>query len=221
MAHWLTNHGFLTYVLTIPNEGFDSALDQMLDDLDGVVISGGADVSPGTYGESPLKEEWGGDGVRDRYEIAMIQKAVEKNVPVLGICRGHQIINVAFGGTLYQDISTQIETEFEHRRRDIYEKNVHNVMFNPSSYLSTMYGGLREARVNSVHHQAVKELGTNFVVEARSKVDGVIEAIRLSDPDRYVAGVQWHPEFQDPNDRTLLATEPLLKDFERAMEKRR
>ena len=111
--------------------------------------------------------------------------------------------------------------DFEHRDAEQYENNRHQLLFNPTGSLFAIYGGIKEATINSVHHQAVKQTAPGFVVEARSKVDGVIEAISLPDPDRYVLGVQWHPEFQDPNDRTLLATEPLLDQFRRAMVKRR
>jgi putative glutamine amidotransferase len=138
----------------------------------------------------------------------------------LGLCRGHQLLNVALGGTLYQDIPTQVPSAVSHLDRPIYEKNSHEVEFEPDSHLLKIYPGQQRVRVNSVHHQAVKDLGRGLKVEARSIPDGLIEAIRLEGAG-YAMGLQWHPEFQDPKDITILSPKPLLMDFLKAAEKRK
>jgi len=190
----------------------DVTLDDYADRLDGLILHGGADVCPETYGETPLKPEWNGDRIRDVYEIALVEAFRKRQKPVFGICRGLQLLNVALGGTLYQDIATQVTGLRVHRDPVTYDQNFHDVDLLPGSHLASLYPGIGRTRINSVHHQAVKVLAPGMVVEARSEEDGVIEAIRLPGPS-YVAAVQWHPEFQDPNDTTLLPTGPILHDF--------
>ncbi|MFU8807176.1 MAG: gamma-glutamyl-gamma-aminobutyrate hydrolase family protein, partial [Bradymonadaceae bacterium] len=110
-----------------------------------------------------------------------------------------------------------------HRSAEVYEYNRHEIFIAPGSHLQRLYGGLHVGMIPSVHHQAVKALAPGFVVEARSVVDDVIEAIRLvtdGENERYVVGVQWHPEFQDPEDASLLDTRPLFADFLEAVRSR-
>ena len=107
----------------------DVTLADYADWLDGLVLQGGADVSPTSYGETPLQPKWGGDRIRDDYEIALLDAFAERGKPVLGICRGLQLINVAFGGTLLQDIATQQPGALEHRDAEIYDRNFHGVEF--------------------------------------------------------------------------------------------
>jgi putative glutamine amidotransferase len=147
-------------------------------ELDALVLQGGADISPSNYGEEPLQPEWAGDRVRDEYEIELFSEFVEAGKPVLGVCRGVQLINVALGGTLYQDLPAQVGVRVAHRDRSIYEANIHEICFEPGSGLARLYAGVQGGRVNSLHHQAVRKLGRDLVVEARSAEDGVIEAIR-------------------------------------------
>jgi gamma-glutamyl-gamma-aminobutyrate hydrolase PuuD len=179
--------------------------------LDGLVLQGGSDVSPRTYGEEPLSPEWAGDRLRDVYEIELVHEFVEARKPVLGICRGAQLINVAFGGTLYQDVSTQLPESHAHVT-DQYEKHGHALRFAPGSGLARMYRGVDGPKVTSIHHQSVKDLGRNLKVEAWSEPDGIVEAIRGTGPG-YVFGVQWHPEFHHPADRGILESAPLLEEF--------
>ncbi|HEX9703678.1 MAG TPA: gamma-glutamyl-gamma-aminobutyrate hydrolase family protein [Gemmatimonadales bacterium] len=194
--------------------------------VDALVLQGGVDLSPTSYGEEPLRPEWTGDRVRDEYETALIRAAIELDRPVLGICRGLQMINVALGGSLYQDITTQHPDAPVHRDYERYDRLQHDVCFEPGSLLARRYPGRRDGRVNTVHHQGVKELAKDLRVEARSVPDGVIEAVRY-EPERagrdapFVYGVQWHPEYQDPADESLLATAPLRDLFlEAAVAKR-
>ena len=189
-------------------------------DLDGLILHGGADVAPETYGETPLKPEWCGDAIRDRYEIGLLKEFIRQGKPVLGVCRGLQLMNVAFGGTLYQDIGTQLPGALIHRNGDLYDQNFHTIRFEPGSRLQELYPKSKEAKVNSIHHQGIRKLGKGCVVEATSLADGVIEAIRL-DVKGFVAAIQWHPEFHDSQDETLLKSDPLLHEFFREADQRR
>jgi putative glutamine amidotransferase len=173
-----------------------------------------------------MRPEWRGDRIRDEYEIALLRAFIAAGKPVLGICRGLQVINVAFGGTLYQDIATQVPAAIEHRNRRLYDQNFHTVEVVPGTRLAELYPHpgftapdrpLPHQVVNSVHHQSIKDLAPYFNVEARCPNDGVIEAIRY-DPTRgpvksYLAAVQWHPEFHDWNNASILPGDPLLAEF--------
>src|SRR5688572_31293758 len=116
-----------------------------VDALDGLLMQGGADMSPASYGEQPINPIWAGDEIRDRYEIELFHEFVTQGKPVFGICRGHQVINVALGGTLYQDISTQCQEKLQHRHETRYDHHFHDVRILPGSWLSKLYpgGGLR------------------------------------------------------------------------------
>jgi putative glutamine amidotransferase len=220
VGHWLLNEGVLTYTIPTLPKSSTLSLTQVIDDLDGLVLQGGSDVAPQSYGETPLKPEWSGDAVRDRYEIEMVQGFRSQGKPVLGLCRGLQLLNVAFGGTLIQDIATQIPGALTHRNWEIYDQNFHDIDIVPDSGLGRLHAGVTRAQVNSVHHQAIKQLGAGLRVEATSVGDGIIEAIRSTDDD-YVVGVQWHPEFQNDGDKSLLSTKPLLKEFLAHAQKRK
>jgi putative glutamine amidotransferase len=152
------------------------------------------------------------------YEIDLLQEFVGAGKPVLGICRGLQLINVAFGGTLYQDIDVQRGTARVHHNPDAYDQNFHRIAFLPGSGLAKLYPGVGSARVNSIHHQAVKTLGKDLTAEAESVPDGVVEAIRWIGPS-FVVGVQWHPEFHDPANPDLLDGNQLLLSFLEQAEK--
>jgi putative glutamine amidotransferase len=127
---------------------------------------------------------------------------------------------VALGGSMYQDIATQQPSARVHRDGAVYDQLFHRVSFVPDSGLARLYPGKTGGRVNSVHHQAAKAIGKDLVVEARADEDGVVEALRL-ESDRYVFGVQWHPEFHDPKDGTLLDSSPLLTEYLGAIAQRR
>jgi putative glutamine amidotransferase len=215
-AHWVMSRNVLVFMVpTVDKEGLLHRSEMRSADyaraLDGLVLQGGADVSPLTYGEEPLSREWAGDRLRDVYEIELVHEFIDAGKPVLGICGGLQIINVAFGGSLYQDIATQRAGALPHLTDD-YERNAHEVSILPGSALAQLYPGVERARVNSIHHQSIKTLGRGLVVEARAEPDGVIEAVRHTEK-RYVFATQWHPEFHPARDSALLASAPILDAF--------
>lgn len=212
LAHWVMREGALVYMIPAPEAGAKVTLSNLADELDGLVLQGGSDVSPKSYGEEALRPEWNGDFIRDQYEIELVRLFMKKDKPILGICRGAQLLNVALGGTLYQDIEHQIPGSLNHRNWEIYDQNFHEIEIEKGSWLSRIHGGTTRARVNTIHHQGLKKLGQGLLVEAKSPSDGVIEAIRVPDA-KFVCAVQWHPEFQDPNDRQLLDSRPLLQEF--------
>ena len=217
VAHWLLRGGALaTMIPAVDSQSVTSREDfnlkQYAEAMDGLVLQGGNDVAPQTYGEEPLRPEWAGDPVRDRYEIELIRAFVDAGKPVFGICRGHQLLNVAFGGTLLQDIPTQRPGALMHINRGHYERNQHTVQIEPGSRLADLYPGMTEATINSIHHQAIKDLAPDFAVEARCAQDGIVEAVRWRGPS-FVVGVQWHPEFHPPGDASVFNDTPLLNDF--------
>jgi putative glutamine amidotransferase len=216
MAQWVMSEGVLAYMIPAPAADAKVGLKDLAADMDGLVLQGGSDLSPESYGEKPLKPEWSGDIVRDRYEIALVKEFRAQGKPVLGICRGAQLVNVALGGTLYQDIETQVPASARHRNWDIYDQNFHALKLEGA--LSQLYAGKVEARVNSVHHQAVKDLAPGLACEARSVPDGLVEAMRAKDGPHLFA-VQWHPEYQDPRDPSLLDGKAFLREFLDAAQK--
>jgi putative glutamine amidotransferase len=215
IAHWVQSSGALALMVPSPEgdtKRGEVTLADYADSLDGLVLHGGSDVWPGSYGEEPLKPEWSGDRVRDEYEIALLRAFIDAGKPVLGVCRGLQVINVAFGGTLYQDITTQQPGSGTHRDAALYDQNFHEIEFVSDTRLADLYPGVKRARVNSVHHQGVKNLAEGFTVEATSTDDGMIEATRWTGRS-YVSAVQWHPEFLDWKSSETLSGDPILNDF--------
>jgi putative glutamine amidotransferase len=224
MAHWVMSRDVLVFMIpSVDKDGLIHRSNIRLSDyvkhLDALVLQGGADLAPETYGEQPLHPEWAGDRVRDIYEMEVLHEFIEADKPVLGVCRGAQLINVAFGGTLHQDINSQLPGSFTHRAPNAYEKNFHEINIEPESGLARLYPDIRRAKVNSIHHQSVNKLGRDLVVEAYSESDRVIEAIRWRGRG-YVFGVQWHPEFLHPSDETVLNPAPILDEFLTAVRKR-
>ncbi|MGM0421081.1 MAG: gamma-glutamyl-gamma-aminobutyrate hydrolase family protein [Bacillota bacterium] len=160
--------------------------------LDGLVLSGGQDISPELYREKPIKELTQVDLERDKWEIGLFTAAYEANLPILGICRGMQLINVALGGSLYQDLNTQQDNNLFHTSQKSSACAYHKVYIDSSSKLSEILCSLDDLYVNSYHHQAVKEPGNNLSITSKSS-EGIIESIEAKDQD-FVLGVQWHPE---------------------------
>ncbi|HZZ05044.1 gamma-glutamyl-gamma-aminobutyrate hydrolase family protein [Paraburkholderia sp.] len=216
IAHWVMSRDVLVFMIpTVGHQGMLHPSNIRLRDyakhLDGLLLQGGADVSPQSYAEQATSPEWPGDRVRDMYELELLHEFIESGKPVLGVCRGCQLINVAFGGTLYQDIATDVPTAGAHVNEN-YDQHRHSIHFPDGSTLVNMFPGRREAIVNSIHHQAVKTLGRDLNIEAVSASDGIIEAIRFRRAP-FVMGVQWHPEFHRAGGPELLDCTPLLDTF--------
>ncbi|WP_322056678.1 gamma-glutamyl-gamma-aminobutyrate hydrolase family protein [Paraburkholderia sp. J63] len=219
IAHWVMSRDVIVFMIpTVGHQGMLHPSNIRLRDyakhLDGLLLQGGADVSPQTYAETAPRPEWPGDRVRDMYELELLHEFIESGKPVLGVCRGCQLINVAFGGSLYQDIAMDVPTAGVHVSEH-YDQHRHAITFPEGSSLASMFPGRREAIVNSIHHQAVKSLGRDLTVEAVSSGDGLIEAVRYR-RSPFVVGVQWHPEFHRAGGPELLDCTPLLDTFLRA-----
>ncbi|MBE7427153.1 MAG: gamma-glutamyl-gamma-aminobutyrate hydrolase family protein [Ideonella sp.] len=215
VAHWVASQGALPVMVPSPlgdtsrgTVGFDDYAAW----LDGLVLMGGSDMWPGHYGEEPLKPQWAGDRVRDEYETALARAFIARAKPVFGVCRGLQVLNVAFGGTLLQDIASQQPQSLAHRNAGLYDQHFHAVEFVPGTRLANLYPGTSRVTVNSVHHQGIARLAGDFVVEARCPDDELIEAVRWRGPS-YVAAVQWHPEFHKPAEQGVIDDAPILSDF--------
>ncbi len=178
-------------VILPPYEEMD-ALVNTLDHIDGILLTGGADINPLYFGEEPIQELHGINPRRDRQELLMVKLAADRQIPMLGICRGIQTMNAALGGSLYQDIHSQMEGKrIKHDQNLDRSYASHTVQIETDSLLHRLFGTDTLA-VNSFHHQAVKEAAPGFKVCARS-TDGVVEAIESTEY-KSMLGVQWHPE---------------------------
>ena len=192
-----------SYVRALVNAGCAPLLIPLLEDqsrlraiyerLDGIVFPGGADVAPGEYGEAPIGDLNVIEPPRDHTELTLARWAFADDLPVLGICRGQQVLNVALGGTLWQDLRHQGVTQVEHSDADGRARTamIHRVRFDPDSRLAQLIDET-EVQVNSLHHQAVKTVAPQLKVTGKSE-DGVIESLE-SDDRRFLIAVQWHPE---------------------------
>ncbi len=164
--------------------------DVLLSRLDGVLLTGGGDVDPVLYGREQHPETYGLDPQRDRLEVDLVRGTAERDIPLLAICRGIQVMNVALGGTLVQDIATEVPEAVDHWDLQRWDEHAHPVAVEPGSRLEEMVGPKLD--VNSMHHQAVEGVGPGVRAVARAP-DGVIEAIDVPDL-RFFLGVQWHAE---------------------------
>lgn len=179
----------------IPQSQDRALLEEQMSLLDALVIPGGDDLDPHYFGEEPTFTK-AIQPLRDIFDWQLLEIAVQQGKPVLGICRGLQLLNVYFGGSLYQDLKQQGACQLKHRQDNAIRYPWHSVEIVPDSHLHQALG-LTETRVNSLHHQAVKDLAPGFVVTARAK-DGVVESIESSEgPLRW--GLQWHPEMLSLN----------------------
>ncbi len=171
-------------------------LDEAYALCDGILFTGGHDVSPSVYNEDKKSTCGATCESRDIMEEYLLKKCIEDNKPLFGICRGIQFLNAALGGTLYQDLPTEYDSQVEHHMSPPYDRAAHKVEVLENTVLSDILGaGIHE--VNSYHHQAVKELSPKVEGLAISE-DGLIEAIAVKN-HRFAIGVQWHPEFSFSN----------------------
>ena len=177
----------------------EDAIDEMLNHVDGVLLSGGIDVHPRYFGEEVLPGCGAIDETRDAFELALTRKAVERGMPVLGICRGIQVLAVALGGTLFQDIESQLGIPNTEHRQEPMDDYKHAVRFKEGGLLERITGTTLML-TNSMHHQSVKGAGDQLIIEGIT-MDGIIEAVSMAGNEA-VFGVQFHPEclesFSDP-----------------------
>jgi putative glutamine amidotransferase len=187
----LQDTGALTVLLPVTTGPPEALLDR----LDGLMLIGGADLDPAIYGQERSEATENTYPDRDEFELALTRAAVDRGLPYLGICRGMQLLNVAFGGTINQNLVSDDGTNPHRRIVGTFVGTEHDIDLDPGSLVARAAGEeVHEARCH--HHQAIDRLGSGLVVTARAR-DGVAEAIELSDPDRWVLGVQWHPEAGD------------------------
>lgn len=196
-------------ILPLPNSIHTSNSGYYIDLIDGLLLVGGEDVGPGLYGEKPSEKLQSVSPRRDNFEREMIIQAVTRKIPILGICRGHQIVNTAFGGSLYQDLSERREQTLDHRQTQQKDfSNKHKIQIEADSHLAKIIGRT-EIEVNSGHHQVVRRIPEGLRAVARSD-DGVIEALEGTD-DNYILTVQWHPEVEPVDE----FSHKLFEDFVR------
>ncbi len=186
--------------LIVPFQSEKENLRELAAMADGLILPGGDDVHPRHYGTEDVHENSGPfSHERDEMEITLAGFFIELAKPVFGICRGAQVLNIALGGTLYQDIRSEHDTSLRHEYDDSipklerYTKDVHEVRFTKNSALASFFG-CEKITTNSLHHQAVKDVAPTLCVSARSD-DGIIEGIESKDMSaNWILGVQWHPE---------------------------
>jgi len=182
--------GGTPFILSLTDD--EQTISKYIDLIDGLILTGGDDVNPQLFQEESLPEAQIPDLKRDSFDILLIQYAIQKNIPILGVCRGMQLLNIYFGGSLYQDLKYNKEAYLKHLQGD---KNphipIHKVIPIEDSFLDKLFPN--DLWVNSFHHQSIKKIGNNLKISAKS-TDNVIEAIEYIDDNHFLLGVQWHPE---------------------------
>jgi putative glutamine amidotransferase len=179
-------------VLVPADEAVVADPDLMLDMIDGLMLAGGADIDPSNYGEEPHPKTVATVPERDRFELALTRGALERDIPFLGICRGMQLLNIACGGTLIQDLPERFGHHDHRRVRGTFDGADHDVRLAPGS-LAADSAGEELHSTKSHHHQGIAEIGDELVVSGWSVMDDLPEAVELPDR-RFALGVQWHPE---------------------------
>jgi putative glutamine amidotransferase len=186
-------------VMIPPDSVLVKDTDEVLDLLDGLVLAGGADIDPASYGKPRHEETTSTVPERDAFEIALVRAAIARELPVLGICRGMQLINVAYGGTLIQHLPERFGHHEHCRVAGSFDDADHDVLLRDGSLVARVVGDTRHA-TKSHHHQGVDRLGEGLVVSGTSAIDGLPEALERESegpsdtPRPFLLGVQWHPE---------------------------
>lgn len=187
-------------------------LESLMNNLHGLLLQAGSDMSPDSYSEDYLdKEKWPGDPGRDQLEFKLLEVAFRLKMPILGICRGIQVLNVFLGGTLYQDLD--LAGKRNHRDAELYDRNHHTITFRKDGLLHKSFGS-ETARVNTCHHQGIKDLSSQLELEAFCPDDGIVEAVvGKKMEDHFIIGTQWHPEFTHTLQGIIIEAKPIQDLF--------
>jgi putative glutamine amidotransferase len=205
-------HGAGATPLLLPAIGEAQDIDQLLDLVDGILLTGSvSNVAPERYGSTLAHPDLPTDLQRDATTLPLIEAALARGIPLLGICRGFQELNVACGGSLHQEVHAQ-PGKHDHRADDSADVNVqygpaHAVSLTPGGVLQGLLGGAQQVTVNSIHGQGIAQLGKGLAVEATAP-DGLVEAIRVADAPAFAMAVQWHPEWKlhdNPDSQRIFA----------------
>ena len=183
--------------VVLPPQLSATSLARLARGLDGLLLTGGGDIDPTVFGETPHPTVYEVAPARDTLESSVVHIALQRRLPILAICRGIQLLNVALGGTLFQDVASDPGTQLQHGQQEPRDQPTHKVQVKTASRLAETLG-TDELEVNSMHHQAVKALGAGLSAVAWAP-DQIVEGVELADPSRFVLGVQWHPEELAPH----------------------
>jgi putative glutamine amidotransferase len=195
-----------------------ASLPVLLDRCHGLVLTGGEDVDPARYGEDPHPGLGLTNPRRDEAELLTLGLALERELPILGICRGCQLVNVHFGGSLYQDLTLQAPSPVRHRQVEPWERRTHRVRIEPDSKLAQIVAA-EDLVINSFHHQGIKDLGAGLRVVATAD-DGTVEAIERPGSSSWLLGVQWHPERHEATAPATDSDRRIFQAFSREVEAR-
>lgn len=178
----------------------ENIIKKMIENVDGVIMTGGVDIHPFKFNEEPNPKIGEISKERDDFDFLIMKHAFENNKPIFGICRGIQLINVFFGGTLIQDINSQKNTKILHSQTAPRDVATHKIKIKKDSIISDIFG--TSAEVNSFHHQAINKLSKDFKITSEAN-DGIVESIEYKKKDRFIFGVQWHPECMTEKDEKM------------------
>jgi putative glutamine amidotransferase len=178
--------------VALPPQLSSASMRQLAGDLQGLLLTGGGDVDPALFGEVPHVTLYDVAPSRDALETSVLDVALDRGLPVLAVCRGLQVLNVALGGSLHQDVGTEPGTQTPHSQKEPRDQPTHKVKLTPGCRLAATLGA-DELEVNSMHHQAIKRIGRGLTAVAWAP-DQIVEGAEIDDPSRFVLGVQWHPE---------------------------
>lgn len=201
-------------VVLVPDPATIDDPDEVLDRIDGLILAGGSDIDPVTYGAEPHPATKGTVVERDRFEMALVARAIERDLPVLGICRGMQVMNVARGGTLRQHLPDLVGHDDHRRVPGSFDGSDHGVRLEAGS-LAASAAGEEHHGAKSHHHQGVDRIGEGFAVTGWSVLDELIEAIEVPDR-RFALGVQWHPEADERSKLVAALVEEAARASSRA-----